>query len=120
LMNPSLNIEKQIPVKLLSNAFGLFFLTEIKASMGIGTSMGVGIIIAHKPNGEGWTRPCAIGMGGVSIGFQIGMEKTEHIFILRNKEALEPFINNNQFKLGTDASFSVGPLGRDANFIKCK
>jgi len=25
LMNPSLNIEKQIPVELLSNAFGLFF-----------------------------------------------------------------------------------------------
>jgi len=115
LMNPSLTIEKQIPVELLRNAFGLFFLTEIKGSVGIGASMGLGIIIVRKPNDEGWTGPCAIGMGGVSIGFQIGMEKVEHIFILRNKEALKPFINDNQLKLGSDASFSIGPLGRDAN-----
>jgi len=115
LMNPLLTVEKQIPVELLKNAFGLFFLTEIKGSMIIGASMGLGIIIARKPNGEGWTGPCAIGMGGVSIGFQIGMEKVEHMFILHDKEALKPFINNNQYKLGTDVSFAVGPIGRDAN-----
>jgi len=113
-INPKLNIEKQIPIELLRNAFGLLFLTEFKGGVGIGASVGLGIIIARKLNGEGWTGPCAIRMGGMSIGFQIGMEKTEHIFILNNKEVLT-FINNKQLKLGGDASFSAGPLGRDAN-----
>jgi len=115
LMNPSLDIEKQIPVELLSNAYGLLFLTEIKGGMGVGSSMGLGVIIARKPNAEGWTGPCAIGMGGLSIGFQIGLQKTEHIFILRDKDVLKTFMNKSQLKLGSDASFSMGPLGRDAN-----
>jgi len=114
-VNPKLSIEKQIPIEILSNAFGLMFLTEIKGGMGIGSSMGLGVIIARKSNNEGWTGPCAIGTGGLSIGFQIGLQKTEHIFILRDKEVLKTFINKSQIKLGSDASFSVGPLGRDAN-----
>jgi lipid-binding SYLF domain-containing protein len=89
-------------------------LTELKAGFVVGACLGTGIILARRPN-KGWTGPCAIGLGGMSVGFQVGMQKTEHIIVLRDENVLKTFTSKGELKFGGDVSFAIGPLGRDAN-----
>jgi len=116
-VSPNLSLEKQIPIKILNDAYAIIFLTEFKAGFLVGASLGTGIILARRLNeeGKGWTGPCGIGLGGMSVGFQAGMQKTDHIMVLRDEEVLKTFTSKGELKIGGDASFSVGPLGRDAN-----
>jgi len=115
LMNPKLSIEKRIPIKLLKNAQALIFLTEFKGGFGVGGAIGEGFIFAYNSKENKWSQPCAIGMGGVSLGLQIGAQRTEHIFIVHSEDVLKTFASKGQLKIGGDVSFAIGPLGRDAD-----
>ena len=50
-LSPKLEAEKQIPVQLMKDARGIVFLSSIKASIGIGASVGSGVIIAKLADG---------------------------------------------------------------------
>ena len=67
-LSPKLEVEKQIPVELMKKAQGIVFLSSIKASIGIGASVGSGVILAKLKDG-GWSGPCSIGL----LGGQWGM-----------------------------------------------
>jgi lipid-binding SYLF domain-containing protein len=113
-MNPKLELEQKIPAELLRNAKGVMFLTILKGGIGLGGLVGTGIILARKPNWRfEWTAPCAIGLGGLQIGLNIGIEKTDHIIIIRDENVINKF--HTGLRLGGDISLSVGPLGRDTN-----
>ena len=56
-LNPKLAIEKQIPIDLLKKCKGIVFLTAAKASLGVGGSLGTGIVMKHN-NAYGWSMPC--------------------------------------------------------------
>jgi len=60
-----------------------------------------------------WSAPCAVGVGGLQIGFNIGVEKTDHIIFIRDENIVNKF--HSGIRLGGDISLSVGPLGRDTN-----
>jgi len=113
-MNPDLEVEEQIPVQILSGAKGVVFLTVVKGGLGVGGSIGTGFAIVRMDYAQGWSGPCAIGMVGVQWGFNIGVQKTEHIIVLRDDTAVKTLIGKGQLKLGVDASIAVGPKGRDA------
>jgi len=114
-MNPELEVEEQIPVQILSGAKGVIFLTVVKGGVGIGgASIGTGFAIARMDYAQGWSGPCAIGMVGIQWGLNIGVQKTEHIIVLRDDTAVKTLIGKGQLKLGVDASIALGPKGRDA------
>lgn len=71
-LSPKLEVEKQIPVQLMKDAQGIVFLSSIKASLGIGASVGSGVILAKLPEEGGWSGPCSIGLLGGQWGFNIG------------------------------------------------
>ncbi len=100
-------MEEQIPKELLKRAKGIVFLTTVKASLGIGASAGTGVIVARGDFGDGWSAPCAIGMGGVQWGFNIGASKVDTIIVLRTDDSLKTFSGKGQLKLGADAGIAV-------------
>ena len=70
------------------------FLSVIKAGVGIGGKVGTGIIIVRiegKENNE-WSAPMAVGTGGLSVGFQFGASKCDHIVILPSPNHVKAFL----------------------------
>ena len=82
-LNPELSVENQIPVTLMKDAKGIVFLSTIKFSMGVGGTLGSGVIMAKLGYGIGWSGPCSIGLLGGQWGMSIGAQKTDFIIILR-------------------------------------
>jgi len=112
-LNPHLRVEEQIPTKILSGAKAVVFLTVLKGGVGISGAAGTGIVISRN-DGE-WSGPSAIILAGVDIGLNIGIEKSDHIIILREDSAIRAFGSIGQLRLGLDVSIAAGPKGRDAS-----
>jgi lipid-binding SYLF domain-containing protein len=114
-INPKdkMNFEKGIPKQLLEKCKGIVFITLIKGGVGIGGTAGTGILITR--NKSTWSYPVAIGMGGISIGFQVGISKIQIVLVLTSEEAVKTFSTNGQLKLGGDFNISAGPQGREAS-----
>jgi len=113
-LSPRLKIEEQIPTKILSGAKAVVFITVYKGGIGLSGVFGTGIIVARNDIGY-WSGPCAIALIGVDIGLNIGVEKSNHVIILRDDSAVRAFASVGQLKLGVDASIAVGPIGRDTS-----
>jgi len=113
-LSPRLKIEEQIPTKVLGGAKAVVFLTVYKGGIGVSGVFGSGLIVTRNDIGH-WSGPCAIALIGVDIGLNIGLEKSQHIIILRDDTAVRAFASIGQLKLGVDASIAAGPIGRDTS-----
>jgi|TARA_B100001971_G_scaffold215172_1_gene258814 lipid-binding SYLF domain-containing protein len=128
-INPALiKVDEQIPKQILKDAKGIVILTIVKTGLIINGSVGTGIILIKQDNqsqdnesqdnqsqeGQQWSGPSAVGMCGLSIGLQLGLEKVDVIIVLNTDDAVQQFMKSNQVTLGGEASISVGPVGRDA------
>jgi lipid-binding SYLF domain-containing protein len=113
-LSPRLKLEEQIPTKLLGGAKAVVFLTVYKGGLGITGVFGSGIIVARNEIGH-WSGPCAIALMGIDVGLNIGVEKSNHVIILRDDSAVRAFASIGQLKLGVDASIAAGPIGRDTS-----
>jgi lipid-binding SYLF domain-containing protein len=69
-------------------------------------------VLARTENG--WSAPSAIGTGGLGVGFQAGVQVSEHVIILNTPEAVKAFTQGSNFTLGANLSAAVGPIGRSA------
>jgi len=110
--DPNKNV-RDIPYFLFRECKGIIFLRIWKAGIGIGGIGGTGIIMSHN-NGV-WSAPCAVSLGGITVGVNLGIERVDDVLLLRDSTALTKLIEKGQFKLGLDASIAVGPVGKDAN-----
>jgi lipid-binding SYLF domain-containing protein len=111
--DPKLYPNHQIPCDLFKNCKGVVFLRIWKAGIVIGGIGGTGIVLSHR-DGK-WSNPCAISVGGLQFGLNLGVERVDDILLLRDDAALNLLFEKGHFKLGADASIAVGPYGRDAN-----
>lgn len=59
---------------------------------------------------NGWSNPAFYGMGSGSIGFQIGIQDAQIIFIVLTQRGLQALLDS-QFKIGADASVAVATIG---------
>ncbi|HEX4666910.1 MAG TPA: YSC84-related protein [Chthoniobacterales bacterium] len=104
--------EQQIPETVLSKARGLAIIKVLKIGFGVSGKGGEGVVVART--GHDWAGPSFIGTGGAGIGFQIGAEVTDFVFVLNNEEAVRAFSHGGNVKIGADASAAAGPVGRHA------
>ncbi|MEO6871790.1 MAG: lipid-binding SYLF domain-containing protein [Chthoniobacterales bacterium] len=103
--------EKQIPRKILGDAHGLAIIRVLKVGFGISGKGGQGVVVART--GNGWSGPSFIGLGGAGIGWQIGAQVTDYIFVLNTDAAVRAFSRGGNVKIGADVSAAAGPVGRD-------
>jgi lipid-binding SYLF domain-containing protein len=104
--------EQQLPETVLSKARGLAIIKVLKIGFGVSGKGGEGVVVART--GHDWAGPSFIGTGGAGIGFQIGAEVTDFVFVLNNEEAVRAFSHGGNVKIGADASAAAGPVGRHA------
>jgi lipid-binding SYLF domain-containing protein len=98
---------------MIQNALGLAFLRSNKVVLGVSVHAGSGIVIARLPDGT-WSAPSAIGIAGMGLGLQLGIEVAHSILILQTKEALEHFQRGGSFTVGANVGAAVGGVGREA------
>jgi len=105
--------EKGIPPALLKKGQAIAIIPGLlKAAYVIGGEHGKGVIVVRLDNGE-WSDPAFIEMTGGSLGFQIGVEKSDIILVFKDKASVAT-IAGGKFTLGGGASVAAGPVGRSA------
>ena len=105
--------ERGIPKELLDRAEAIaVFPGVVKAAFIIGGSGGQGLI-SRRVRG-GWSAPAFFNLGGASVGFQIGAQKTDYVLLIMNEEGLKGLMED-KFEMGGEVSVAAGPVGRTAS-----
>ena len=104
--------ENAIPPAVMRDAKGVAIFAMTKAGFVVSGRGGTGVVLARTE--KGWSGPSAIGTGGIGVGFQAGVQVTEHVIILNTPEAVKAFTQGSNFTLGANLSAAVGPVGRSA------
>ncbi|HLI10991.1 MAG TPA: lipid-binding SYLF domain-containing protein [Alphaproteobacteria bacterium] len=84
--------------------------SELKGAFIVGAAGGSGVLVAKDENGA-WGYPAFYTVGSGSLGFQIGFQNSEAVFVIMTEKGLHAIINN-QVKLGVDLSVAIGPVGQ--------
>lgn len=79
-----------------------------KAGFILGGQGGSCVLSGRGPNG--WTSPAFYGLGSGSIGFQIGVEDSQIIFVILTDKGLRALMDS-QFKFGANAGVAVATIG---------
>ncbi|HTN09891.1 MAG TPA: lipid-binding SYLF domain-containing protein [Acetobacteraceae bacterium] len=94
---------------LLRNATGVMLCPRVfKAGFILGGQGGSCVLVGRGQ--AGWTSPAFYGLASGSVGFQIGVQDSQIIFIIRTEKGLKALMNS-QFKFGADAGVAVATIG---------
>ncbi len=98
----------------VKDAKGLLIIPElIKAGFVFGTSGGRGVFLVRNQETGQWSGPAFYMLGSISLGFQIGVKKSEVVMMVMSPKGLGPLYGSS-FKLGGEASVAAGPVGAGA------
>lgn len=94
---------------LIPDAAGVLIMPSvIKAGLFGAAEAGTGVLLARTP--DGWSYPAFYMLAAGSIGFQVGLQETEVVLIIRNLGALNAIVEH-QAKLGADFGITIGWKG---------
>jgi len=98
---------------MIGSAVGLGFVRLSKVVVGVSLQGGSGIIISRLPDGT-WSAPSAMGVYGLGVGLQFGLEVADFLFIIQTNEGMEHFKRGGNFVLGGNIGAAVVNCGREA------
>jgi lipid-binding SYLF domain-containing protein len=113
--------ENSIPERLLAEAYAIAVVPKLtKAALGIGGRGGKGLISVRGADGV-WSNPNYINVGGGSLGFQAGVQKSDLILVFTSKDGVDGIIKG-KFTLGADAAVAAleADLNDAATLISCQ
>ena len=111
-----LGIPDDIPKDLLDRAECVIVFPSVKkVAVGVGGSYGRGVMTCRSGAAfdGAWGSPIMMALEGGSIGFQLGGEATDYVFLVVNDRGAQSVLSS-KVKLGADASAAAGPKGRTA------
>jgi SH3 domain-containing YSC84-like protein 1 len=117
VMQEILKVPGDIPRDLLDRARCVIVMPSVlKAAFVIGGSYGRGAMVCRtgKDFSGPWGAPAMYALEGGSIGFQIGGEATDFVFLVMNNRGADSLLHS-EVRLGADASAAAGPVGRLAS-----
>ena len=95
---------------LLANAKGMMIYPSIvKAAFLVGGEGGTGVLLGRDEAGN-WSGPAFFSFGAASYGLQLGVEESEVLMIIMNRETLERAARGG-LELGSNATIAVGSEG---------
>jgi len=98
----------------VQNAYAVLIMPEVlKAGFLVGVNYGTGVLLVRDPQTGEWGEPAFYGLGGGSIGLQIGVQSSDMIFTIMNEGAVDKLLRHG-VKFGADAGVAAGPLGASA------
>jgi len=104
--------EQNIPPKVIEDAKGLAIITVGKAGFILSGRGGGGVILVKTANG--WSAPSSLVIGGAGLGFQIGADVTDFVFVLNSPMAVDAFLKGGNVTIGGNLNATAGPIGRAA------
>jgi len=107
------NVEASTIRGMIAKAVGLAFVRSNKVVFGVSVHGGSGIVLSRLSDGT-WSSPSLIGMAGMGLGLQVGLEVANYIFILQTEQALEHFSRGGSFTLGANVGAAFAGMGREA------
>ena len=117
VMQEILKVPDNIPKDLLDRARCVIVMPSVlKAAFVFGGSYGRGAMVCRTgKNFSGpWGAPAMYALEGASVGFQIGGEATDFVFLVMNDRGADSLLHSD-VRLGADASAAAGPVGRLAS-----
>lgn len=91
---------------VLNSAKGVFLVPNYgRAALGIGVEGGEGVLVVNK-NGK-WSGPLFYNVGALSVGLQAGIDAGEIAMVLQTDEAVNSFMQENNFSLNADAGLTI-------------
>jgi lipid-binding SYLF domain-containing protein len=104
--------DEGIPGSIFRKAFGIAIIPGVvKAAYGIGGEYGRGVLLIQDDGA--WSNPSFITLAGGSLGWQIGIQKSDLILVFQTRQSIDN-IAAGKITLGADASVAAGPVGRGA------
>src|SRR3984893_2347266 len=113
-MQEILDMPDGIPRDLLAKARCVIVMPSVlKAAFVVGGSYGRGTMTCRtgKAFSGKWGAPAMYALEGGSVGFQIGGEATDYVFLVMNDHGVRSLLHS-KVKLGADASVAAGPVAR--------
>jgi len=107
------DIEASTVRGVIQHAVGLGFVRLSKVVVGVSLQGGSGIIISRLADGT-WSAPSAMGVYGLGVGLQFGLEVADFMFIIQTKEGMEHFKRGGNFVVGGNIGAAVANCGREA------
>jgi SH3 domain-containing YSC84-like protein 1 len=117
VLHEILNVPDDIPRSLLDKARCVIVMPSVlKAAFIVGGTYGRGVMVCRAgQNFKGpWGAPTMYALEGGSVGFQIGGEATDYVFLVMNDRGANSLLHS-KVKLGGDISAAAGPVGRSAS-----
>jgi lipid-binding SYLF domain-containing protein len=117
VMQEILNVPDDIPQDLVNKARCVIVMPSVlKAAFIVGGSYGRGAMVCRtgKDFSGPWGAPAMYALEGGSVGFQIGGEATDFVFLVMNDHGARSLMHS-KVKLGGDISAAAGPVGRSAS-----
>ena len=71
------------------------------------------LLVRYQETGE-WSQPAFYTIGSASFGLQIGLDTSELLMLVRTDRGLKKFYSSD-FRVGVDATMSLGPVGEGAS-----
>lgn len=103
--------EQSIPPAILSRAYAVAVVPGVvRVGFGLGARRGKGILVVRQEDGS-WSNPAFITLTGGSLGFQVGVQRTDVVLIFKTRRGVDN-ISSGKLTLGADASIAAGPVGR--------
>lgn len=103
-----------IPAYILERAEAIVVIpTLVKGGFVLGAEHGKGIMSVRDRTTGQWSAPGFVTMTGGSVGWQIGLQSTDLVLVVTNREGVDDLLKS-KFTLGANASVAAGPVGRSA------
>jgi lipid-binding SYLF domain-containing protein len=117
VMQEILKVPDDIPQDLINKARCVVVMPSVlKAAFLVGGSYGRGTMVCRtgKDFTGSWGPPAMFALEGGSVGFQIGGEATDFVFLVMNDRGASSLMHT-KVRLGADVSAAAGPKGRSAS-----
>lgn len=106
--------DKGIPRKLLAEANAIIVIPDmVKGGFIVGAKHGRGVLSTKLANGS-FSNPAFVTMSGGNIGWQIGVESIDLVFLVMNHDGVNDLLSD-KFTIGGNLSVAAGPVGRNAD-----
>ena len=110
----TMTMQSGIPQNLLAGAHGIVIVPNmLRGAFVVGAQYGRGVLLVRGPNGA-WQGPRMVTMAGGSFGYQIGVQATDLVLVLRTPQSVANLLSGT-LKIGVDASAAAGPVGRQTS-----
>ena len=84
---------------VIQHAVGLGFVRLSKVVVGVSLQGGSGILLSRLPDGT-WSAPSAMGVYGLGVGLQFGLEVADFLFVVQTPQGMEHFKTGGNFVVG--------------------